>query len=355
MGNTIVPLDEMNISMEAETVSVVPMMGGDVARCKFIMKSHSDSTIKALVGFPINRPPWYPHFTVSVNGKDVPTAKNLIGSYSKNPMEHVLYYESDHEGLDYPGFYTWMVEWKPYETVVIEVEYIAGIPGRIDGIVRGHRFEYIVRTGGFWRGLIGNAVISAELAWNLIQWFDYVQAEEVAERISYPENATKELVDRKNVLITWEFEDWEPEEEIVFEIYGWVGVDGIYETYLLPKNYVGDTQLYDENYIDQLTEVEFSKAREYYPERVDTTNREPYRHAIANILKNEILARNGYSFHAQNFPEDKMAKYFMRYRKLDWFDYKSTLSLFDAKDKFNEYERRNFEFLTKYMESIKPK
>jgi hypothetical protein len=352
MGNTIVPIETANVSMEAETVTVVPNMGGDAAKCKFYMKSHSDCTITSLVGFPINRPPWYPHFTVKVNGQDVPTSQNLTGSDGKNPMEQVLYYESDHSiGLDYPGFYTWMVEWKPYETVVIEVEYIAGVPGNIDGIVRGWRFEYIVRTGNFWHGPIGTAVISTEFRWNMVQRSGDLETTEVSERLSYPDNAKQELLDGNNLLITWQFNNWEPKEDIIFERYRWEGVDGIYATWLLPQDYLGASQLYDENYIDALTELEFKKARMYYPERADTTDRAPYRYAIANILKCEILARNGYSFSPYDLGNEWKASYFIRYKKLGWYDHQSASSLSDVMERMNEYEHENFEYLSGYLEN----
>lgn len=349
MGNTIVPIDEAHISMEAETVSVVPMMGGDVARCKFVMKSYSDSTITAIVGFPINRPPWYPEFKVMVNGATVPVMRTLAGAQDGNPMEHIMYYQSDHDGLDYPGFYTWNVDWKARETVIIEIEYTAGIPGGIEGIVRGRRFQYVVRTGNYWRGPIKSAVISVILRQNL---FQFRGTQDRTERTTYPDVVNMESNTQNSICLTWEFKDWTPVEDIVYEVFGWAGVEGLYATYLLPQRYLGATEYYNREYIEQLTEIEFKKAEKYFPERVDTTSRDPYRFVIAEILKNEILARNDYRFYGQNFPEHKWAQYFMRYRKLDWFDYKSILSFSEAKNKMNDFERRNYEFLNEYMESI---
>ena len=352
MGNTIIPLSEAYISMESETVRVVPWMGGDRAFCKFEMRSHADSTIECLVGFPINKPPWYPEFNVKVDGAEKLVGRGMPGFDGDNPMEHNLYFEADKDGLLYPGYYRWHVTWGPRETKVIELEYVAGIPGYIEGIVRGRRFSYIVRTGKYWEGPIGKAQISFRCNWNYSSLLEQIGVDEIFARTTYPEALSKKAMDRDTLMI-WEFEDWEPDQDIIYEVYAWAGEEGLYDTFVLPRAYLGDSLLYGEDYIDRLTELEFQKAEGYFPVRADTTDRTPYKYAIADILRHEILARNGYTFEAHYAGIKGWSEYFLRYRKLGWYDWQSAIPRSEAISRFSELERENYDFLGEYMKRIK--
>lgn len=221
-GNTIVPLEETQISMDSEIVEVKPeeKSGELEARCTFLMTSHARGPVRRTVAFPIVHPTYgnhmKKHFTVTVDGRSQPAVLKMTNSRKDWMTE--FYYRPDHERHQYPGAMQWPVTWDPKQTRRIVCSYKVGSLEPVSGLVRGRRFRYVVRTGNYWRGSIGNATITVRFRDDPRLYVDSGNPDSVVSKVTFPGQANWVSAEE----VRWTFSDWEPKEDIVVETFRWV-------------------------------------------------------------------------------------------------------------------------------------
>jgi hypothetical protein len=304
-GNTIVPRDEREISMDAETVRIEPTGDGVVlaseymVSCEFVLTSHASEPITREIAFPIAYPR---HDHVLAQGLRVSVKRHgwrqalktevkWVADVNNMSWADVAYWERPHDDFDYPGYVTWEQTFEPNETQVVWCDYPMGRPGAIfpGHPFRGSFFEYVVRTGALWKGRIGAATISL--------WFNPPSSAPDRITMTYPDSMEGEAA--AGDVLTWRFTDWEPTEDITVAFTRWTDYD-VHEIarngYRLPHPYLGAKEAYSEQYLDRLVEREIRRVAEYYPERAQGIDKAFLRSMIAECLFYELFARHGDSF-----------------------------------------------------------
>lgn len=130
-----------------------------IAECEFLLVSHSDRPLKRTVGFPFKGGIGsYPgEFLVEINGNPVMTKK----SYTKDSFK------------DYAGYYYWYVDWAPRATNTIRCTYGCTTSRECTSLTGTSSLEYIVKTGNYWKGPIGKAIIIFDIGVDLHKWKDF--------------------------------------------------------------------------------------------------------------------------------------------------------------------------------------
>jgi hypothetical protein len=369
-GNTPVPVEETSVSMDYESVEI------DVAKsyqveAVFHMRSHADAPLKRKMAFPVTAVR-YAHymkrsFQVWSKAKGEPDSayQSVPVSLSMKKTEATwadeFYADPDLGELDYPGYVTWEVSWKPKETRVFRVIYDMGVPASFQGIVDGWRLTYVVRTGALWKGPIGEADVT-------IRFDSDVRNHRIATTplvVSHADRA-RWVSDRE---IRWHFEDWEPKRDIQVASYAWVGLteENIERFFLaLPHPYQGADKTYTEAMLDALVERKIAPWKEVFPERCARLDRELIRTLVAGWLYHEIFARHGDPFlvgedDGGKWPKEAVmgmdgylyGRWHDKFRAYmyhgGWYSPKYGPEGKVSLDDLSPVERKNAEFLRKYL------
>jgi hypothetical protein len=300
-GNTPIPQQETQISMDAEKIHLRSGEGGHYkAACTFTMRSHARVPLTRTMAFPVIDPRYSrfmkQHFKVALSsgkgGKLAPVPVKLKMKRDKATWAEMFYAKPPHKSLDYPGYLVWEVSWQPGETKTIRVTYDMGGARRIGGgLVDGWSLLYVVRTGALWKGPIGKAEITIDFG-----------RDERSHRtsatplvISHPKNS-RWLSKRK---LRFSFSNWEPKRDIEVKHLGWLGLSKqVQERYFfaLPHPYQGAKLRYTRAQLNRLVEGELKPWRKPFPRRVARIDRRALRKIIAAWLYHEILARHGDPF-----------------------------------------------------------
>lgn len=310
MGNTIVPRQESEISMDAETVWIVPVTkaskypSGYMVSCEFVLTSHSTQTLTRDMAFPVPHPAYgrmlAKHFRVLVerNGQWNPlkTELKMVIDPDSLSWADIAYWEPPHDNFEYPGYIVWQQTFAPGQTQTVHCDYPMGqprhvYPGRpFEGVV----FEYVVRTGALWKGKIGEATINLDLG---PRAFDPETITSDCEGITmtYRNSVRCEASD----TLVWHFKNWEPTDDILLAFTTWTGYD-VNEIarngYRLPNPYRGGREDYTENYLNGLVDQEIERIAKYYPEQAAEADRGFLQSMIAEYLFHELFARQGDPF-----------------------------------------------------------
>ncbi|MCK5116758.1 MAG: hypothetical protein KAR44_09175 [Candidatus Aegiribacteria sp.] len=209
-GRGAMPIETDQITMEAESVSIVPT-GNIISHtnvpemeiiCVFYLRNLTDQPLDVSVGFP---------FEDSVVS-DWVQFRAFTGD-----EEFEITYESGLVNRDvfWPLIACWEMHFQPGETVRLVNTYNAGWNYFwYDNFTAS--FTYIVRSGALWAGRIGDAVISitvpeqyfSMLSDSVCAWADWNGSPEV-----------------DGTRITWHFTDWKPLEDITITSSGHHNVD----------------------------------------------------------------------------------------------------------------------------------
>ena len=213
VGNTIVPCEESDISMDAETVRIMPeTKGGNypsgyMVSCDFVLTNHSAQPLTRDMAFPVlhrrYRHVLSKYFQVSVekNGESesLKTEVKMVADQNSTIGADVAHWEPSHDTLDYPGYVVWKQTFLPGQTQVVHCDYPMGQPREVypRRPFKGVVFQYVVRTGALWKGKIGEATIDLDLGsgpFNL-------------DGISM---TYRDSVRWEDGTLVWHFRDWEP-------------------------------------------------------------------------------------------------------------------------------------------------
>jgi len=367
-GNTIFPLDEMQVSMDSEVVVVesIPKETDLLVTCTFKMTNRSPEALTRTVAFPVVDARYAEfmkkNFLATVDGRRCPTV--LTMATADTEPKAGAEQDPEQEPLPYPGVIQWEVSWAPGQTRTLGCSYRTGMPDHVFGLGYGRRLRYVVKTGALWQGKIGTAEITFRFANDPRRYANSTHPESVVRRTTYPDNV-EWLSDKE---LRWRFEDWEPEEDIFLELYTWRGLpERIYWHFALPEKYEGDARAYTDAYLDESVQREIEPWEAIFPEQVKTMDRAALRKAIADIFYHEIFARHKYAFvigkqtgTSDNRPIGVSRAldgtlfgpwygYFAREHGLHggWYRADRGKTLHAALEELNEIERANLAFLLK--------
>lgn len=251
-GETVRPIDNPNIIMQSENITVHVSYGVSNVECEFVFINDSDKEITVLMGFPSgdlegeykdNLERFYDYklydFTAWVDGEEVEVrlekgakAGMVDGTEEKGmnmedldtimkvyngegiPLDSDLY----NLGSDFPYWYTWEVTFKPGEKKIIKNTYETKNTTSSTGMAHT---GYILTTGASWKGRIEKAEITF-----IMEDIKPYQVESIS-----PTNYTYE-----GNMITWQFEDFEPDFNINVAF-------SIREEYLLKEQFKNNEKL----------------------------------------------------------------------------------------------------------------
>ena len=212
-GRGAMPIETDQITMEAESVSIVPtgnMLNYDVPEmnvtCIFYLRNLTDQPLDVSVGFPFEDsevPDWV-HFRALSDDEE----------YEINFESGVA--NGEDSLVFWPLSACWEMHFEPGETVRLVNTYNAGWNYYwYDNYTAS--FTYIVRSGALWAGRIGDAVVSitmpeqyplSMLSDSICAWSEW--------------NGSPEIDGNR---VTWHFTDWEPVEDITVTSSGHYSVD----------------------------------------------------------------------------------------------------------------------------------
>ena len=245
-GRGAMPIETDQITMEAESVSIVPtgnMIYYDAPEmkvtCVFYLRNLTDQTLDISVGFPFesfygmhnyaSRTAWY-YDMVLEDMSEQETAKIPVDSmipdwFQFRAFTDIVEYEVTYEkGIPsrdkrlvfWPLVACWNMHFQPGQTVRLVNTYNTGWNFSSYANYTAS-LTYVVRSGALWAGRIGDAVISitlpelypfSMLSDSVCTWTDW--------------NGSPQVDGNR---VTWHFMDWKPVEDIVIASKGHSWVD----------------------------------------------------------------------------------------------------------------------------------
>jgi hypothetical protein len=307
-GRGAMPIENDQITMEAESVSIVPtgnMLNHYVPEmtvtCVFYLRNLTDQTLDVSVGFPFEsfygmsnygeRSNWYYDRALEeMSGKeagDVP-ADSMMREWFMfraftDSVECEVTYERgnvnrDNKFIFWPLIACWNMHFQPRQTVRLVNTYNTGwnyygYSGNFTASL-----TYIVRSGALWAGRIGDAVISITVPEQYYSMF----SDSVCTWTDW--NGSPEVDGNR---VTWHFTDWKPVEDITITSSGHHYVDGAvleYTLYEIDCYSFDETELYSRWTPDEI-----------YPAALDVfqgANPLPAE-AVARVLENTVYGMSG--------------------------------------------------------------
>ncbi|NLC68333.1 MAG: DUF4424 family protein, partial [Clostridiaceae bacterium] len=244
-GETVRPIDNPNIIMQSENITVRVFEGMSKVECEFVFLNDSDKETTVLMGFPSGEPDdesgdkaeWFLdyrlyNFAAWVDGEivEVRLEKGAkTGSEGGKTGEDGETMEdgkigidtgigANELGLNFPYWYTWEVSFKPGEKKIVKNTYETANTTSSIGMAQA---GYILTTGAPWKDRIGDAKVTF-----IMEGIKPYQVESIT-----PANYTYE-----GNTIMWQFEDFEPDTNISVTF-------NIREEYLLKEQFRYDEKL----------------------------------------------------------------------------------------------------------------
>ncbi len=245
-GRGAMPIETDQITMEAESVSIVPtgnMIYYDAPEmnvtCVFYLRNLTDQPLDVSVGFPFesfygmhnyaSRTDWYYDRALEEMSdketRDIP-ADSMVPDWFQfraftDSVEYGITYEKGLASRDkrlvfWPLIACWEMHFQPEQTVRLVNTYNTGWNYRSYANYTAS-FTYVVRSGALWAGRIGDAVISitlpeqypfSMLSDSVCTWTDW--------------NGSPQVDGNR---VTWHFTDWKPVEDLTITSSGHLWVD----------------------------------------------------------------------------------------------------------------------------------
>lgn len=355
-----VPVEEPQISMDAETVAVVEnSVGVFTVSCTFTMRSHAATELQRTIGFPFTQQYGPDFMNVTVNGQAVKGDLMPMGDNLKDEPFWALM----HPG-SYRAFYVWPVSWKPHETKTIRCTYGMGQLDGYYGLVVGWQLQYVVRTGAYWKGPIGKADISVTFQPDGGKSSSHSTDGRYAGlsggnnahpalRLSYSQQARWVAPNK----VVWRFTNWEPTEDITIDEFTW---KGRMNWYTLPDTYQGTIVRYTTETLDAQVDRMLAPWKTRFAKEMATFDRAAARKYVAEHLYYEIIARQQCVFLngpvleviSSDGEEQQLRKHWQRYFLTylgGWYHPDGKKTLVKVAD-LTETERANLAFLRLLVE-----
>ncbi|NSW91775.1 MAG: DUF4424 family protein [Firmicutes bacterium] len=259
-GETVSPVNNSNVIMQAEDITVRVSEGISKVECEFVFINDSQEETTVLMGFPSGdlddetekMAEWFHdyklyNFTAWVDGKEVEVK-----------LEKGVGPETGQDSLNFPYWYTWEVNFKPGEKKTVRNTYETRNTSSSIGLIQT---GYVLTTGAPWKDRIENA--------RIIFVMENVEPYQL-ESIS-PANYIYEG-DR----ITWEFKDFEPDSNIKV-------VFSVRERYLLRDQFRYDARL--NSIIEMENQGKYKEIVEFIDEFMQEKDYDNYDEYIETGLK----------------------------------------------------------------------
>ena len=220
-GETVRPIDNPNIIMQSEDITVRISEGTSRVECEFVFINDSHEETTVLMGFPSGdsedkngkQADWFYDyklydFAAWVDDEEIEVRlERGVGAEETGP-----------DSLNFPYWHTWEVNFKPGEKKIVKNTYETKNTVSSIGIIQA---GYVLTTGAPWKGRIENAKIAF-----ITEGIEPYQVESVTPAgYAYEGN-----------VIEWKFEDFEPDVNITV-------VFNVREKYLLKEQFKYDEKL----------------------------------------------------------------------------------------------------------------
>lgn len=253
IGKTLRPRDDTMVRMVRETVDVI--IDGDTARvrCEFDFVNEGPA-VTLEVGFP--RGYNSKEYVDELGDLNDFTVRTEYGGSNSLPVT-----ESRMERKNVPNRYgfvevKWLMCTIPFEstskTQKVTVEYWSRLNVAKHAVFSDLLFKYVLITGSFWRGTIGEAVVTVQLPNTRPEQLTLIKPD------GYVLNGAE---------LSWRFTNFEPAEDIVLNIMQNIVYDRLTEAERLLKenpdsargHFLRGTVLYNQNFFDE-SQREFERA-----------------------------------------------------------------------------------------------
>lgn len=159
LGEGVSPISSNTVRMVEEDILIILQEEKSLVDCTFTFQNTEDKPVKILMGFPAVGAQPDPdragfgddtslhNFRTWIKGKAVPVK-----------LEKGI--KTGNNKLDFPHWYTWEVEFGPYESLIVKNSY--WVKNTFDSI--GNTFTgYVLTTGAPWQGSIGKVWVTLDL------------------------------------------------------------------------------------------------------------------------------------------------------------------------------------------------
>ncbi len=245
-GRGAMPIETDQITMEAESVSIVPtgnMIYFDAPEmkvtCVFYLRNLTDQPLDVSVGFPFesfygmhnyaSRTEWYYNRVLEdMSGKEAMNVPvdSMIPDWLQfraftDSMEYEVTYERgnvnrDNRFIFWPLIACWDMHFQPGQTARLVNTYNTGWNYRSYANYTAS-LTYVVRSGALWAGRISDAVISITMP---KEYPFFMLSDSVCSWTDW--NGSPQVDGNR---VTWHFTDWKPAEDITITSSGHLWVD----------------------------------------------------------------------------------------------------------------------------------
>lgn len=203
VAETVQPIQNNNVSMVEEKVDIQVYGGWSVARCEFLFRNESQEEQKVLMGFPAS---------LIGEGWEIDNTTKLsdFRTYDEGVEKEAKLEKAGDESIEPGGiaeWYTWDVQFQGGE----ERKIVNTYKTKNYDAPWGRHTGYILKTGAPWKGNIGKAVITFELM--------DIAPSNIYEEYTSPKGYK---IDKNKII--WEMEDFEPSEDIIIEMSGYMSI-----------------------------------------------------------------------------------------------------------------------------------
>ena len=245
-GRGAMPIETDQITMEAESVSIVPtgnMIYDDTPEmkvtCVFYLRNLTDQTLDVSVGFPFESfygmhnyasrtDRHYDRVLEEMSGKeagDVPVDSMIPDWFQfrafTDSVEYGVTYERgnvnrDNRFIFWPLIACWNMHFQPGQAIRLVNTYNTGWNYRSYANYTAS-LTYVVRSGALWAGRISDAVISITMP---EEYPFFMLSDSVCAWVDW--NGSPEVDGNR---VTWHFTDWKPVEDLTITSSGHLWVD----------------------------------------------------------------------------------------------------------------------------------
>jgi len=205
MGGQIVPVQNDDVKMVSEKVTIDLSKGFGKAECLFRLRNLTDRELSFKMGFPFLAWDWRDGFS---QGKEF----RVFSSQKELPSE-LIHQSKDIDTLNPPfqALRVWTMFFPPRADRIVKCIYDVAMSG--GGSEEGEPFPtddegflYVARTGALWKDRIDTADVKIILPWSI----DSLSNDSVRSIVTV---VPGEHVWERNI-VTWHFEHWKPDTNI---------------------------------------------------------------------------------------------------------------------------------------------
>lgn len=333
MGGQIVPVQNDDVKMVSEKVTIDLSRGVGKAECIFRLRNLTDRELSFKMGFPFQA--WADPEAIDYQSKGF----RVFSSQKELPSE-LIFQSKDTLNPPFQALRVWTMYFPPRADRIVKCSYDVAMSGGGSELgepfpTEDEGFLYVARTGALWKDHIDTADVKIILPWSI----DTLSDDSVRSIVTV---VPGEDVWEKNI-VTWHFEHWKPDTNIEIRRLNYlpVGRDPL-------------SRMQRVQFVRERRQGEYDEGKREYQEQ-DVLLEIPYpfflheearqligqdsiliqRYYVA-YLRNEILARRGYRFKDRNWQK--------LFSEKPWYKPNDRFSM----SLLNDIEKKNLDFLARY-------